>query len=93
MSTERVRYERIIWALRLSTRVTLLAALVATVVPGEWGRDTGAAAVGLVIAAPLLRVGWLTYRWWRWGDRAFSAVAGSLLVIVGLGAAIGYLTR
>ena len=93
MSTERVRYERIIWALRFSTRVALVAALVATVLPGQMGRDAGAVAVGLVIAAPLLRVGWLALRWWRWGDRGFSAVATSLLGIVGIGAMVAYLTR
>ena len=93
MSTERVRYERIIWALRITTRVALAAALAATVLPGDAGRAAGAAAVGLVIAAPLLRVSWLSYRWWRWGDRAFASVAASLLLVVGTGAAIAVLTR
>lgn len=93
MSTERVRYERIIWALRVTKRVAIVVALVATVTPGTAGRNAGAIAVGLVIAAPLLRVGWLAYRWWRWGDRTFASVAASLLVLVGTGAAIAYVTR
>jgi hypothetical protein len=93
VSTDRVRYERIILALRLTKRVTLAAALAATVLPGDLRLDAGAVAVGLVIAAPLLRVGWLSYRWWRWGDRLFAAVAASLLLVVGTGTAIGYLTR
>ena len=94
MSREgRVRYERIIWALRITTRVTLIAALAGTFIPGETGRSASAAAVALVIAAPLLRVGWLAYRWWRWGDRAFASVAASLLLVVGTGTAIALLTR
>ena len=93
MRGKRVRYERIIWGLRLTTRVTLVAALAGTVLPGDGGRSASAAAVGLVIAAPLLRVGWLAYRWWRWGDRVFASVATSLLLVVGTGTAIALLTR
>jgi hypothetical protein len=89
----RVRYERIIWALRVTTTVTLVAALAGTVIPGRTGRSASAAAVGLVIATPLLRVSWLAYRWWRWGDRLFASVAGSLLLVVGTGTAIALLTR
>ena len=93
MSTGRVRYERSIWALRITKRVALLAALAATFIPGQAGSAAAAVAVGLVIAAPLLRVGWLAYRWWRWGDRAFASVAASLLLVVGTGAAIALVTR
>ena len=93
MSTERVRYERMIWALRVTTRVALVVAVLATVTPGAAGRRAGAVAVGLVIAAPLLRVAWLAYRWWRRGDRGFASVAASLLLVVGTGAAIAYVTR
>jgi hypothetical protein len=93
LTTKRIRYERMIWALRLATRITLLAALAGTVIPGENGRRASAAAVGLVIAAPLVRVSWLAYRWWRWGDRLFSSVAASLLLVVGTGTAVAVLTR
>jgi hypothetical protein len=93
VTTKRVRYERIIWALRITTRVTLVAALAGTLIPGRTGRSASAAAVGLVIAAPLLRVSWLSYRWWRWGDRLFASVAASLLLVVGTGTAIALLTR
>ena len=93
MSAKRIRYERIIWALRITTKVTLIAALAGTFIPGDAGRSASAAAVGLVIAAPLLRVSWLSYRWWRWGDRFFSSVAASLLLVVGTGTAIALLTR
>lgn len=93
MRDRRVRYERIIWALRITTRVTLVAALAGTFIPGASGRSASAAAVGLVIAAPLLRVSWLAYRWWRWGDRVFASVAAALLLVVGTGTAIAVLTR
>jgi len=93
VSTARIRYERIIWALRVTKRVALVVALFATVAPGATGRGAGAVAVALVIAAPLLRVSWLAYRWWRWGDRAFATVAALLLVVVGTGTAIAYVTR
>jgi hypothetical protein len=88
-----IRYERMIWALRLTARIAFLAALAGTVLPGDKGRTASAVAVGLVIAAPLVRVSWLAYRWWRWGDRLFASVAGSLLVVVGTGAAVAILTR
>jgi O-antigen ligase len=93
VSTERIRYERIIWALRIAKRVSLVVALVATFAPGSTGRSASAAAVGLVIAAPLVRVGWLVYRWWRWRDRAFAAVAAALLLVVGTGTALAFVTR
>jgi hypothetical protein len=93
MSRRRIRYERMIWALKLTIRVTLVAAVVGTVIPGEAGRTASAAAVGFIVAAPLVRVGWLTYRWWRWGDRVFAAVAAALLLVVGTGTAIAALTR
>jgi hypothetical protein len=89
----RVRYERIIWGMRLTAGVTLAAALAGTVIPGRTGRSASAAAVGLVIAAPLLRVSWLAYRWWRWGDRVFALVALLLLLVVGTGTGIAVLTR
>ena len=93
MTTRRVRYERMMWALRVTARVTLVAALAGAVLPGSGGRRASAVAVGLVIAAPLLRVTWLAYRWWRWGDRRFASVAASLLLVVGAGTAIALLTR
>ena len=93
MTARRVRYERIIWALRITKWAAFVAALAGMILPGVAGRDAAAAAVGLVVAAPLVRVSWLSYRWWRWGDRAFATVAASLLLIVGIGAVLAYFTR
>ena len=89
----RIRYMRMMWALRITTRVTLVAALAGVIIPGAAGLAAAAAAVGLVVAAPLLRVAWLTYRWWRWGDRVFATVAGCLLLVVGAGTALALVTR
>jgi O-antigen ligase len=93
VNAKRIRYRRIIRALQITTRVTLVAALAGTFIPGKTGRAASAVAVGLVIATPLLRVGWLAYRWWRWGDRLFASVAASLLLVVGTGTAVALLTR
>jgi hypothetical protein len=93
MTARRIRYERMVRALRFTTRITLLAALAGTALPGENGRRASAAAVGLVIAAPLVRVSWLAYRWWRFGDRRFASVAASLLLVVGTGTTVAILTR
>ena len=93
MRNGRARYERIIWALRVTLQVALVAALLGTVLPGAAGRSASATAVGLVTAAPLLRVAWLSYRWWRWGDRAFASVAAGLLLVVGTGTAVALVTR
>ena len=93
VTARRIRYERMMWALWMTARITFLAALAGTVLPGDNGRKASAVAVGLVIATPLVRVGWLAYRWWRWGDRLFATVAASLLVVVGTGTAVAILTR
>ena len=93
MTAQRIRYERMMWALRVTARVTFVVAAAGTVLPGATGRKASAVAVGLVIAAPLVRVSWLAYRWWRWGDRRFASVAASLLLVVGAGTAIALLTR
>jgi hypothetical protein len=46
--------------------------------------------VALLIAVPVLRVGWLGLRWVRRGDRAY-ALRALLLVVVVAGAATGSL--
>ncbi|HUO45471.1 MAG TPA: hypothetical protein VM470_01425 [Acidimicrobiia bacterium] len=69
----------------LATGATLAAA-VAMVAPGTAGIWAGAVAVGLTMAAPLLRVGWLTVRWLQEGDLRFAAAGAALLAIITLGA-------
>jgi hypothetical protein len=91
--TELIRYERMIGVLRLFIRVALGAALVGLLLPGPVGRVASATAVTVVIAAPLIRVAWLAVRWYSRGDRRYAAVAAALLLIVGAGSVLAFVTR
>lgn len=53
--------------------------------PGAAGRASGTGLVVTLVAAPVLRVAWLTARWLRRRDVRFAAVALVLLVVVGIG--------
>ena len=74
-------------ALRGATIATFVLAIVG-LTPGRVGDVAGAIAVGMVVAAPLLRVLWLMIRWARARDARFAAMAAALLVIVLGGAAL-----
>ena len=65
----------------------VLGALGATL-PDDAGTAAATAAVTVVIAAPLLRVAWLSGRWLRKGDVRFAALAVVLLAVVGTGVGI-----
>lgn len=75
-------------ALRLATVVVLTLSVAATLLPGAVGRGLASTAVGLTMAAPLLRVCWLIWRWWQERDGRFIAVGVALLVVVGSGAGL-----
>lgn len=68
---------------------TFAVGVAALVLPDRAGAICGAAMVGLLVAVPLLRLGWLGTRWLRKGDRRFALVAVTLGVIVMAGAALG----
>ncbi|HYT38671.1 MAG TPA: hypothetical protein VEN99_04130 [Acidimicrobiia bacterium] len=91
--TERIRYERMIRALRLFTGLAFVAALAGLLLPDPVGQAASAVAVAVVVAVPLLRVAWLAVRWYGRGDRRYAAVAASLLVVVGTGSVIALVTR
>ncbi|MCA1846064.1 MAG: hypothetical protein LC792_23300 [Actinobacteria bacterium] len=91
--TERIRYERMIHALQLLSRVAFGAALAGVFLPDPVGPVASATAVAVVIAVPLIRVAWLAIRWYRRGDRRYAAVAAGLLLIVGAGSLLALLTR
>ena len=91
--TEQVRYQRMIRALGLLTRVAFVAALTGLLLPDPVGESASAVAVAVVIAAPLIRVAWLAVRWYGRGDVRYAAVATSLLLVVATGSAIAVLTR
>ena len=90
---ERVRYERIGWALQFFTWVALGAALAGLLLPDPIGNAASALAVGVVGGAPLVRVAWLAVRWNSRGDRRYATVAAALLLIVGTGAILALVTR
>jgi hypothetical protein len=92
-SPEQVRYQRMIGALGLFTRVAFVAALAGLLLPDPVGEAASGVAVAVVVAAPLIRVAWLAVRWYRRGDRRYAAVAVSLLLVVGAGSVIAALTR
>jgi len=80
-------------ALRLFGWVAFGAALAGVVLPDPVGNAASATAVGVVVAVPLLRVAWLAIRWYRRGDRRYAAVAAGLLLIVGAGSVLAFVTR
>ena len=90
---ERVRYERMIRVLRFLSRVAIAAALAGMLLPDPVGQAASATAVTVVVAAPLIRVAWLAVRWYRRGDRRYAAVAAALLLIVGSGSVLAFVTR
>jgi hypothetical protein len=62
-------------------QVALILAVVLAAL-GVFVEAAAAAMVGVVIAAPLVRVGWLGLRWSRRGDRRYGAVAAALLGVI-----------
>ena len=76
---------------RAATVIALAAAVAGTVTKGEVSSVFGGVAVGLIIAAPLLRVAMLGARWTHLHDRRFAAAAFALLVVTGAGAVLALL--
>jgi uncharacterized membrane protein len=60
---------------------------VASVAVDGW-EAAGQAAIGLIIATPLLRVVWLIYRWAQEKDTRFALTGLALLAVVTAGAII-----
>lgn len=67
------------------------AAVLALVLPGTAGTAAGAVMVGVLVAAPVLRVAWLAVRWARRGDIRFTLVASGLLTVILAGSVIALL--
>ncbi len=77
--------------LKAATVVALVAALVGTFAGGRTSSAFGGIAVGVIVAAPLLRVLLIGVRWLRIGDRRYSLAAGGLLLVTAAGAALALL--
>ena len=73
-------------ALRAVVVAAWLLALVSVAFPG-W-ELAGRVAVGLIIATPLLRVGWLILRWSQERDRRLVLTGVGLLAVIGAGAVL-----
>lgn len=84
---------RLGWLLWASTVTALALAVAGVVLPGRWGVGAATGAVGIVVAAPLVRLVWLVGRWARERDWAFVAVAVGLLGVIALGAVLAFLRR
>lgn len=79
-------------ALRWTTWAVVILAAAAIVLPGEYGLAVARLVVGVLIAAPALRVLWLAGRWFRRGDHRYAWVAISLAATIVVGAALGHVT-
>ena len=86
VSTIRGRYQGP--ALTWLTRIVLVAGVLGAVLPGDAGTAVATAAVAAVVAAPLLRVAWLVYRWTQERDRRFVVLGSAVLGVIAAGAAL-----
>lgn len=78
---------------RVIARVIVVAAVLAVLgiaLPG--GDPIAVAGICLAAAVPIARVAWLAIRWARIGDLRFMWAAVLLLVLIGAGPLIAYLT-
>ena len=73
--------------------VAAVLALVGVAVPGDWGTGIAIAALVIVTAIPIMRVGWLAKRWAGQRDTKFAWAAVVLLVLVAVGPIIALLQR
>ena len=86
----RRRQQALARTFRAAAAVAFVLAVVGTF-PGDGGRAGRAGMLAVVMGAPLLRVGWLAVRWWRRGDRRYTAVSGAVVGIIAAGAALAAL--
>lgn len=77
--------------LHFATVLALVAAVAGTVTSGRWSSAFGGLAVGVIVAAPLVRVAMFGLRWLRIGDRRFAVAALGLLLVTAAGAALALL--
>lgn len=86
VSTIRGRYQApgLTWL----TRLVIVTGVLGAVLPGRAGVATATGAVAAIVAAPLARVAWLTFRWSQERDRRFEVLGAALLAVVAAGAAL-----
>ncbi|KAA0232407.1 MAG: hypothetical protein JJLCMIEE_00342 [Acidimicrobiales bacterium] len=77
-----VRYQPLVWFLRVATLLAFLLAVAATFAPSPLDKSFAIATAALLVAAPLVRIAWLIIRWWRRRDLLFVSVGVALLLVV-----------
>ena len=76
------RFDRTATLLRVTTVAVAVTAAAALALGPTAGTTAAWVAIGLLVAAPLVRVGWLAARWFRRGDLRFGFAACVVLAIV-----------
>lgn len=79
------RFQPVVRGMRLALVVVAVLAVGGAIGPGDLARWSGAAAIVVLVAAPLVRVVWLVRRWIRRGDPRFAAVGCGVLAIIAAG--------
>ncbi len=79
------RFQPVVRAMRIALIAVAVLAAGGALVPGSPGRWLGAAAIAVLVAAPLLRVVWLVRRWIIRGDPRYAAVGCGVLTIIAAG--------
>ncbi len=83
------RFDALAAALRRVLLVVAVLAGLGALLPGAAGRAAAWAAIVVLMATPLVRVGWLGRRWFRRGDPRFGLVAVGVLAVVAVAALLG----
>ena len=78
-------------ALTWLTRLVAVVGVLGAALPGALGVAVATVAVSAVVAAPLLRVLWLVFRWIQEHDRRFVVVGSALLAVIATGALLSAL--
>lgn len=91
--TQAAAEERIGMIISATLIVTAVLALVGVVIPGDWGSGMATAAIVIVTAIPIARVGWLVARWAGQRDSRYAWAAVVLLVLVAIGPTIAFFQR
>ncbi len=76
------RQARLLRFLRVMVAVIGALAAVAVWAPKGVAAPTAWVVVALVVATPIVRVAWLTQRWFRKGDRRFALAGTALLAVI-----------
>lgn len=78
-----------VWALRALSASALALAVLALLVPAAPARVAlSYAAIGVVLAGPLVRLGIPALSWWRAPDRRFLVLAGLVALVLPIVAAV-----